>query len=389
MTSTTDIKTTETGIIKRIHTKKDGTTTTTYRARYRDSSGKERVASRKKFSEARKVRNAALTSVDKGDWIDPRLAKVTLEFWSEKWFATKAARKPKTIEGYDSLLRCHILPRFGTYPLDRISHADVAAWLADLTASGLSASRTRQAHQCLSAILAFAVRDGRLTKNVADGVDLPTLPDNEMRHLDPEEVATLAEATGRYRVFIYWQAYVGTRWGEAAALRRHRLDLVRGRAQIVESISEVNGKLITGPTKNHQRREVVIPRFLVDMLVEHCAGMEPDALVFTSPKGCPLRESNFRRSVWVPALHQAGIDYLRVHDLRHTAASLMRAAGADALLISKQLGHKDPTVTQRIYSHLFADERDSIATLLDDLHSRATQKRPKAVGEIVQFPENR
>ncbi len=94
-----------------------------------------------------------------------------------------------------------------------------------------------------------------------------------MRHLTAGEVADLAEARDRYRVLVYWLAYTGCRWGETTALPRHRLDLVKGRAWIVKSTAEVNGKLITGDTKNHQRREIVLPRFLVDMLVEHCAGM--------------------------------------------------------------------------------------------------------------------
>ncbi len=110
--------------------------------------------------------------------------------------------------------------------------------------------------------------------------------------------------------------------------------------------------------------------------------------MFTSPKGRPLPESNFRRNTWTRALAQAGLAHLRIHVTPHRRVA-HEGGRADAPLIAKQLSHRDPTATQTIYSHPFGGERESIATLLDDLHSRATQMRPTVGGQVVQFPHDR
>jgi integrase len=83
------------------------------------------------------------------------------------------------------------------------------------------------------------------------------------------------------------------------------------------------------------RRWVSVPRFVAERLGEHIAGRRPDDLVFTSPQGEPLRAGNFRRDVFTPAARRAGLDGLVPHGLRHTAASLAIAAGADVKVCSR------------------------------------------------------
>lgn len=113
-------------------------------------------------------------------------------------------------------------------------------------------------------------------------------------------------------------AYGGLRWGEAVVLRRGRCDLLRSKLMIRESLSEVRGHLYFGPTKTHEDRVIVLPKFLRGAMAVHLAQYvppEPDALVFTSPQGEPLRISNWRRRVWRPACEAAGMpEGLRIHD---------------------------------------------------------------------------
>jgi integrase len=116
-----------------------------------------------------------------------------------------------------------------------------------------------------------------------------------MRFLSPEEVARLAEAiTPRYRSLVYTAAYTGLRWGELAALKVERLNLLRGSVDVVEAVAEVNGYLHFGPTKTGARRTVSMPRFLCDMLGEHLTqnGAPAHGLAFTSAKGKPLRRTS-------------------------------------------------------------------------------------------------
>ncbi|MEU7760189.1 tyrosine-type recombinase/integrase [Micromonospora aurantiaca (nom. illeg.)] len=90
-------------------------------------------------------------------------------------------------------------------------------------------------------------------------------------------------------------AYTGLRWGELAALRVRRVDLVKRRLLVAESVTEVNGRAVFGTPKTHQRRSVPLPRFLVEPIAAQIAGRSGDELVFTSPAGEVLRNNNFRR----------------------------------------------------------------------------------------------
>src|SRR5215213_9119323 len=94
-------------------------------------------------------------------------------------------------------------------------------------------------------------------------------------------------------------------------------------------------------------------RFLLDELARHVAGLGPDELVFRSPKGGPLRNSNFRDQFFDRAAVASGLDGLTPHDLRHTAASLAVAAGANVKAVQRMLGHASAAMTLDVYSGLF------------------------------------
>jgi integrase len=101
-----------------------------------------------------------------------------------------------------------------------------------------------------------------------------------------------------YRVLVLVLAFCGIRWGEVTGLKVKRLELMRKRLTVAETLSEVNGRLVWGTPKNHAARSVPIPPFLVDMLAEVVNGVSPEALVFTTWCGKPLRNLNFRRDVF-------------------------------------------------------------------------------------------
>jgi integrase len=190
-----------------------------------------------------------------------------------------------------------------------------------------------------------------------------------MRFLTASEVDRLAAAIRPpYGVLILAAAYTGLRAGELAGLRVEYLDLLAGRAEVVESITEVGGKLLAGPPKSGQRRTVALPRFLCEEFGRYLADRphRPADLVFTMPQGGPLRQSMLSQRIFKPAVRAAGLDpALRFHDLRHTAASLLVAHGATVLAVAAQLGHASPTITLDRYAHLFPGEADQLAERLD------------------------
>jgi integrase len=260
----------------------------------------------------------------------------------------------------------------------------VREWIADMTTEGLSASRIKQAKQVLSAPLKLAVNDGILARDPASGVKVPTVRRREQRFLTAEQVTALAAAAENAQtgagLIIETLAWVGMRWGELVALKRHRVHLLRRRIEIAESATELGSGLSWGTPKTHERRLVTMPAFLADRLATHLGTITDDELIFSAPKGGPLRSSPFRQTVWKPAVEAADLEQLRIHDLRGTAASLMISSGANIKAVQRQLGHASAAMTLDLYGHLYEDDLDALSDALDRRYITATtpaQKRPQ------------
>jgi integrase len=210
--------------------------------------------------------------------------------------------------------------------------------------------------------------------------------------LTREEVFRLADCAAeypipeigqQYRVLVLVLAFWGLRWGEVAALKVGRLDLLRRRLTVAETLSEVGGKLVWCTPKSHAARSVPIPKFVVDQLGRVTTKLSPDDLVFTTWRGKPLRNLNFRRDVFDPAARDAGLEGLTPHELRHTAASLMVSAGANVKAVQRALGHKSAAMTLDVYSGLFDDDLDGVAARLDqECHPIATRE---SHGEVIEL----
>ncbi|WP_295695835.1 site-specific integrase, partial [Lapillicoccus sp.] len=250
-------------------------------------------------------------------------------------------------------------------------------------------SSVRQAHRVFSLMLTLAVRDGRIMRNPAEGVRLPRARKVEKRFLTHEQVTELADAAGEYRLVVLILAYCGLRYGELAALRVGRVDLLRRRLEVGESVTEVGGRLVTGTPKSHQQRSVPVPRSLVDDLAVHMAGKAPDEYVFTSPTGSVLRLMNFRRRCFDRAAVVAGLEGLTPHELRHTAASLAVSAGANVKSVQRMLGHASAAMTLDVYSGLFDDDLDAVAERLDEAAAFARVPRVCPEASVADLAERR
>jgi len=362
---------------------------TTWLARWRDPGGTQRKRTFARKTDADRHLIGIESRMLDGSYIDPSRSRVTVQAWAQQWLAGQVQLKESTRVRYEGLLRRHVLPRWGRVPLAKIGHADVAAWVADLSVSGLSGSSVRQAHRVLSLLLALAVRDGRISRNPAEGVKLPRARKVEKRFLTHEQVAALADASGEYRLVVLILAYCGLRYGELAALRVGRVDLLRRRLDIAESVTEVGGRLVTGTPKTHQQRSVPVPRSLVDDLGLVMAGKGPEEYVFTSPDGAVLRLMNFRRRCFDRAATEAGLEGLTPHELRHTAASLAVSAGANVKAVQRMLGHASAAMTLDVYSGLFDDDLDAVADRLDTAAASARVPRARPEPTVTDLSERR
>ncbi|MBF5082332.1 site-specific integrase [Quadrisphaera sp. INWT6] len=341
-----------------------------YRARYRGPDRKQRTKQFARRADAQRWLAQVETTVAQGSWNDPALSRITVGEWAQRWLEGQVQLKPSTRHRYGILLRNQVLPAWAGVTLDRVTHADVSSWVASLSAAPLAPSTVRQAHRVLSRVLQHAVKDGRVPRNVAEGVPLPRLGRPQSRFLTLEEVerlATAAERIGDGGDLVRLLALTGLRFGEAVALRVGRVDLQRRRLSVVQSVTEVNGILEWGLPKNHQVRSVPIAQSLIEPLGRRCQGRTFDALLFTSPQGQPIRIQNWSKRVFAPATVEAGLRGVTPHDLRDTAASLAVAAGANVKAIQRMLGHASAAMTLDVYAGLFDDDLDALADRIDGL----------------------
>jgi integrase len=199
-----------------------------------------------------------------GTYVAPERGKISVGEWANKWIAGKVSLKPSTAATYKSILKHHVKARWARVALVDVTHEDVAEWIGDLLAGGLSASRTRQVHTIFAAMLDAAVRARRLAANPARGVELPRLPAVKHRYLTHAEVAALADACGEYGTLVRVLAYGGLRFGEAAALRAENIDVhdrrrVRDRDRWASDIHDTEDSRgaggVTPPFRRGRRRD--------------------------------------------------------------------------------------------------------------------------------------
>ena len=336
---------------------------TRWYARFRTPDGTQQTKTFARKVDADRFLVDVESSKQRGAFVDARRASLTVDQWADDWLAAQADLAPTTRNRYQGIISKHVRPRWGRVRLADVTHAEVQRWLTRLD---LAPASVRKVHRVLSMVLAYAVKDGRLAVNPAAGVSLPRVREAEKRFLSHPQVHELADACGDdYRLMVLFLAYTGLRWGEMAALTVGRVDFLRRRALVAESVTPVEGVMTFGPTKGHERREVPIPRFLIDDLARHVEGKSADDLVFAGQRGAVMRSGTFRRGALIEAARAIGIPGFHPHELRHTAASLAIASGADVKVVQQMLGHKSATMTLDQYGHLFGDRLDIVADAMD------------------------
>jgi len=309
-----------------------------------------------------------------GEWIDPRRGQVPLSVVAVPWMGSRSAVKRRTRESDEAAWRNYIEPRFGNWPVASITAAEVSSWVGTLVARGLAPSTATRALATLRSVLAFAVADGRVQHNVAAVARKPTSgrARREGQVLTLEELRALTEACkGRYRDVVPVLALAGLRWGELAGLRVGDRVSVPGpglRLRRTVLASGGGGALYVDTLKNNRTRTVPLVLDLVPIVDRWSAGKAPDAWLFSAPEGGPLRESNWKRSVgWSAATAAAAVPGFRVHDLRHTAASVWLAAGADPKVVQRVLGHATAAMTMDLYGHMMDANLWQAARLVGDI----------------------
>jgi integrase len=252
--------------------------------------------------------------------------------------------------------------------LTDIRRSHVNAFLADLTAAGRGAVTVRRILATLRMVFSYAVRDEIIPANPALMVDKPAVPDSPVTHWEAEHVAEFLQRCGRRRLGPLFElaVYTGLRRGEIAGLHWADVDFAKRQVVVRHNRVTVDGKVTELTTKTRSgRRTVPLSDAAVAALLTWQLRQEGDAEVaqeawvgdghvFTMDDGQALNPGYITREFQKIRLQGEPLPPLSFHGLRHSAASLMLAGGADISTVSKLLGHSSIAITADVYAHLIA-----------------------------------
>ena len=355
-----------------------------YRIRY--SLGRDPESGKRKFASAtiRGTRKQAereltrlLSTVDNCEHVDPSRIKVgdCLDLWVD---ATKAEVSPKTHERYAEIVRCYLMPALGTIVLQRLTPADIQRAYNDFDRNPSPRTR-RHIHRILKSVLARAVEQRALPRNPADALKrFPKVDRTTINALTVEQSTRLLKAIRH--TTTYWPTLIalatGMRRGEILALRWKSLDLDRGIVRVVESLEQTKAGLRFKSTKADKPRAVPLPKFAIAELrrlkVEQAENLlrlgirqSPEGLVCARADGEPKQPSSVTHEFAYLVGRVAGLPRVRFHDLRHSHATQLLAAGIHPKIVQERLGHSTIAITMDLYSHVSETMQSDATTRLD------------------------
>ncbi|MFB8777152.1 tyrosine-type recombinase/integrase [Streptomyces broussonetiae] len=309
-----------------------------------------------KLTEAKMKVQQGLPTPDKiwrlGDYLD---------YWLENIVRTN--RRRTTYSRYEVAVRLHLKPGLGNQALDRLSVPIIQSFLNQKLEEGSSVRGAHIMREVLSAALTNAQREDLISRNVARLVTLPTYEAEEVRPWSVNEASKFLAAvkdSAHYPAFALMMLY-GLRRGEALGLRWQDIDLDRNEIRVRQQLQRVKGLLYQAPLKTKAgKRDLPLLGFARQLIVAHRTQQEAEPyqtdaavqldLVFTSRAGTPIEPRNLSRSFeQLCRLH--GVRAIRLHDLRHTTATLLKNLGVPARDAQLILGHADISTTQSIYQH--------------------------------------
>jgi len=328
---------------------------------------------------------AKLHALSRGSYVRP--SKQTTGEFLERWLrdSAKGSLAPRTFERYEDAIRSHVIPTLGSIRLTDLRAAHVTsaemAWLDHgrvRPTGGLSPSTVLHHHRVLRKALQQAIRWGELLVNPVDGVTPPRAARTEMRVLNREQAAVFlsAAAATEFEVPLLMALHTGVRLGELLGMRWADLDLTSRHLRVQQTLQRPRaGGVEFGPPKTHRsRRPISLAATIVESLRRHRAAQSEQQLgagrawqgtdlVFTEGLGSPLSATRLRKG-FHRILREASLPPLRLHDLRHTMATLMLAAGVHPKIVSERLGHASIRITLDTYSHVLPGLQEEAAESL-------------------------
>lgn len=354
-----------------------------------DAAGKRR----RKYASVKGNKGAAqkrlrelLTSLDKGMALDS--TKATVGEFLERWLTDYAETNtsPRTVMGYREKVRNYLYPYLGHFPLAKLTPQHVQNLYSEMLGRGLSARTVVLAHRILREALKHAVKWGLLMRNVCDAVDPPKPQNREMAALDAVGVEKFLDsaASTRYGAVFFLALYTGMRRSELLGLRWTAVDLNAKTVSVVETLQRILGKgmMTLQPKTAKSRRLVNLPPAAAALLsglrtkqqdIRQTLGLEwrESDYVFSLPDGRPYSPDKVSLA-FADVIKKAGLPHIRLHDLRHTHATMMMAQGVNPKTVAERLGHASVVITLDTYSHVLPGLQEEAALKFEEGLRRAS-----------------
>jgi integrase len=341
--------------------------------------------------EAQAALNDVLGALQRGTYVGPSKTKLG-DFLEDRWLpGIKGTVRPSTLSSYRLHVRAYIIPRLGSVQLQRLDGGAINAFYASLAEDGrsdgnggLAPASVRRVHATLHRALKDAVRWDMLTRNPADAADPPKVRANsapEMTTWTADELGRFLDSIADDPLYALWHtlASTGMRRGEALGLRRIDLDLDAGRASIRRALITIDYELHVSTPKTGKGRKIALDPRTVEALKAHRRRQVAEqlamgehyqdaGLVFARPDGTPIHPDRASK-LFNGLVARSGLPRIRLHDLRHTHATIALRAGIHPKVVSERLGHASIVITLDTYSHAIpamqSEAAETIAALVN------------------------
>jgi integrase len=338
--------------------------------------------------DAEKRLSELLHQMDNGTFVTP--SKTTLAEYLNKWLLdyAKVNLSPRGYERYESIVRVHLIPSLGSITLTQLRPDHLQSHYTDKLKSGLSALTVRYLHTVLHKALQTAIKRGLIARNVADAVDVPRAQRCDMQTWDEYEINRFLEAakSSPYYELFYLALFTGMRRGELLALRWQDIDFLFAQISVNRTLHRLQGGkhgdgsyVFTQPKTERSRRTIALSPSVI-LMIKNCKinqtalldklgrSLKDDDLVFSNPEGTPMRPNTITRA-WTMLATRAGVKVIRLHDARHTHASLLLKQGVHPKIVQERLGHASIQITLDTYSHVAPGLQEAAANQFEKLIS--------------------
>ncbi len=300
-----------------------------------------------------------------GTYTPPEAGRITLAAYAEEWLRRRHWAV-STAEGVERMLRLHILPELGRWPLAGLRRSHIEEWAAGLP---LAPSSVRTLHRTLASLLGAAVEDERIPRNPASGARLPKVEDRQVVPMSAEEVPALTTSMVEHvRAAVVVAAGTGLRQGELFGLTVDRVDFLRRELRVDRQLwSPITGQpTFVAPKSKASRRTIALSPVVIDALAAHLAAFGPGdgGVIFHTMRGTPVSRvlgGDYIRA----AVKRAGLSRITWHSLRHYHASTLLSAGVSPALVAERLGHDIQTL-MRTYAHVVRSDDERVRAIVDE-----------------------